>query len=134
MRNERDELVLHAVELSEPLVLLGQEPLDRLGLGTGHLLGSEKFFALGGLFVEATVARGQLCRQPVQDREERDIENEERDRENEPQSTARVADADFDPPIVLVELERADRLRRRGFSDRDQRLEYLDFLLAAPAH
>ena len=56
VRNERDELILHAVEFPEPLVLLAQEPLDRFGLGAGHLLGLEELLALGGLFAEAPVS------------------------------------------------------------------------------
>src|SRR5947207_13804905 len=47
---------------------------------------------------------------------------------------ARIADADLDRAVVLVELERSQRLRGRGLSDRDELLEDLDVLLAAPAH
>ena len=56
VRNERDELILHQVELPEPCVLLGQEPLDRLGLGASRLLGLEEFLPLSGLFAEAPVS------------------------------------------------------------------------------
>src|SRR6266487_3897446 len=56
VRDEGDELVLHQVELPEPRVLLGQQPLDRLSLGARHLLGLEELLALCGLFPQAPVS------------------------------------------------------------------------------
>ncbi len=56
----------------------------------------------------------------MQDREEREIEDEEGNDENEHQSVARVPDADLQSAIVLVELERAHRLRGRALPDRNQ--------------
>ena len=56
VRHERDELVLHQVELPEPRVLLGQQPLDHLGLGARRLLGLEELLVLGGLFPQGPVS------------------------------------------------------------------------------
>src|SRR5204863_81049 len=70
----------------------------------------------------------------MQDREQREVEHEERDPEDDHQAMARIADADLDRAVVLVELERSQRFRGRGLSDRDEQLEDLDVLLAAPAH
>ena len=111
MRDERDELVLQPVELAQPLVLRREQLLRGLGLGAGRALGDEQEAALLGVLAQAPVLRRQLPGDPVQDREERDVERQQRERQDQREPAARVVDADRDGAVVLVERDRADRVR-----------------------
>ena len=75
MRDERDELVLEPVELPQLVVLLGEQPLDRLGLGARGALALEEAPALLGELAQPPVPRFELPGQAPHDREQRDVEN-----------------------------------------------------------
>ena len=130
--DERDEVVLEPVELPQPLVLLGQQPLRGLGLGARGPLALQQPAALFRVLAQPAVAGLQLARDPAQDRKQRHVERQQRGDEDQREPRAGVTDADVDRSVVLVELERAERGSRRAQLDRDQRLEHLDVLLAAP--
>ena len=92
----------------------------------------EQELALVRVLAQAPVARLELPGDAVEDREERDVEREQRQRQDQREPAARVTDADRDRAVVLVELDRADRLRPALQPHRHDDAQDLQVLLAAP--
>ena len=119
VRDERDELILHAVELAQALVLLGQKPLNGLRLGAGAAFSLEQPLPLEGVLVQAAVSQGKLAGDAAKDRKERQIEDEQCDGEDQCELVGPRIDGDDRGAVVLIELERPDRLRRGGRANGD---------------
>ena len=132
MGNQRDELVLEAVELAQPLVLRRQQPLHGLGLGAGRALALEQIAALLCELPQAPVSDFELSRQTVHDRQQGHEEREQREREDQREPEMRVASADRDGAVVLVEPDHADRSAAERLAYRREDLQDLELLLAAP--